>query len=128
MARVTAAEVQALAPGLGTKTITTEIDTANALVTDLLAGDFDEPRLKLIETWLAAHFAVAGITTAHLAGSSQSGVSVSVTGEFGMGLTSTEYGQRAMALDTTGKLALHNRATSGASESAGPATARLIAL
>lgn len=95
----------------GSPSLTAFIATANSL-TDYVDscdsdGDLSSATLELIERWLAAHY------YAHadqLQKSKTTGdASSSFQGEFGKGLESTQYGQAAMNLDTTGCLAKKNR-------------------
>lgn len=80
------------------------IAAANALV-DEIAGEsgHDEPRLTLIETWLAAHFYTVRDprSTAERAGP----VSANYQSAVALGLNTSHYGQMAMTLDTSGLLA-----------------------
>lgn len=112
MARVTEAQVKAVADGLGAKTITAPIDAAHAHLDALVTG-LSEAQLTQIELYLAAHYAVLGTPTAHLTGTGAGGVSISASGEFGRGLDATLYGQMAKRLDTSGKLAEQDRAMNG---------------
>lgn len=62
---------------------------------------------KEVERWLAAHFVAQ--RERQLAGESMLDSSEQYGGQFGMGLQFTQYGQQAMILDTSGKLAAANR-------------------
>lgn len=84
---------------------------ANELVTELCepvmqpdgaTAYYSEPRLALIETWLAAHFyAIRDPRTSfEQAGS----VNARYEGKTDLGLNFTRYGQQAMLLDTYGNL------------------------
>ena len=80
------------------------IAVANELVTEKCStDDYDEARLTLIETWLAAHFvAVRDLRV----GSNKAGpVAESFQYKLGLNLDSTMYGQQAKILDTAGGLA-----------------------
>jgi len=84
--------------------LTPFIDLANLLVTEELS-DFDtlsDERLVEIERWLSAHFAAV-----HTPLTTQESAKVSASfqrGAVGMGLLSTQYGQQAVALDSSGTL------------------------
>jgi hypothetical protein len=90
--------------------LTPFIDTANALVTELCAPvtTYDSTRLELIERWLSAHFyAVRDMRKISEA--------VGVVNEWyqfklGLNLACTMYGQQAMLVDTSGKLAAMSKA------------------
>lgn len=84
------------------------ITTANvlinsALATEIAAGDVDSDVLEQMELWLAAHFVAVrqGAPKMEKAGDG----AATYFGRDGMGLESTPYGQQALALDTTGRLA-----------------------
>lgn len=95
------------------KHVQTELDdsTINMLIEDaafevddrLGNTDMSEQRLERIERYLAAHFVSIGPDRQIESGGSQSS-SVTFTGEFGEGLKSTTFGQRAIELDTSGTL------------------------
>ena len=86
------------------------IEASNAIIdsTCLLKSAYTEPRLELIERWLAAHFCAINDprTTQEQAGS----VSSSFESKVDLGLSLTRYGQQAMLLDTDGNLAALNNA------------------
>lgn len=68
--------------------------------------------LRLIETWLAAHFYVMSDQVA--ASRSEAGASASHQGQTGMYLEASKYGQTALTMDYSGCLAAlskHRRAT-----------------
>lgn len=103
--RVTPAEVKAIMDDtVITDTIMgTYIIGANTLVNTAL-GTGTTPILKEIERWLAAHLAT--ITRERMAKKEEAGgAKIEYTGDYGMGLESTPYGQTVMILDTTGTLA-----------------------
>ncbi len=81
------------------------IISANAMVTDVLGGSgIAEATLTEIERWIAAHLIT--VTRERTAKKEAAGpASIEYAGEFGTGLSSTAYGQAAIALDYTGKLA-----------------------
>lgn len=89
---------------------TIHITTANVLVTEkCVPAGYDDDRLQLIETWLAAHFCAVHqqISASEGAGS----VNQSFQYRLGLNLAVTMWGQQALALDTSGALASLNVAT-----------------
>lgn len=82
------------------------IEMANLLVDEELASSgLSERRLKLIESNLAAHFALlaaGGQIVFQAKGESRE----SYAGKYGEGLKSTRYGQAAISLDSTGSLSV----------------------
>ena len=58
--------------------------------------------LKLIETWLSAHF--YGIRDPRVRSEAAKGVSQSIATRIDLGLNQTEYGQQAILLDASGGL------------------------
>ena len=112
MARVTAAEVQKIIDVSSEITdLDPFIDSANRLVTAVL-GDvstsvLSDDQKTDVELWLAAHF----ITIWDNRRSSEKAGSVGESYQYklGLGLKSSMYGQQAMMLDTTGKLAALDR-------------------
>lgn len=103
--RVTADEVKEIIDtGLTDPRIDAFITGANQIVTSQLKDDFEEPALKEIERWLAAHFIAANIERQAIqekAGPAEQKFS----DQFGMRMMSTTFGQTAASLDSTGKLA-----------------------
>lgn len=86
------------------------ITAANSLVTELcVSAGYAADRLKLIETWLAAHF--YAIRDPRLASETAGGAGGSYQGQTAMNLSATTYGQQAMVLDTSGTLSALNVAT-----------------
>jgi len=81
------------------------IDAANELVTELCAmvSTYTDARLKMIETWLAAHF--LAVRDPRYASESMGAASASYQASPGPNLSLTPYGQQAMLLDTNGSLA-----------------------
>lgn len=83
------------------------IDAANELVTEICASStptvYTEKRLKVIETWLAAHF--IAVRDQRKASEGVGGGSASYQTKVDMGLQVTVYGQQALRLDTNGGLA-----------------------
>lgn len=84
--------------------LTPFIAVASAMVVEHCEpAGYDEERLTLIETWLAAHLYTIRDprASAERAGS----VGVTYEGEVSLNLAGSRYGQQAMMLDTEGKLA-----------------------
>lgn len=80
------------------------IDTANIVVTEYLGGSsLSDALLREIETYLAAHFVTLRDRITSQEGAD--GVRFSYQGKTGMGLDSSQYGQTAQVLDSTGRLA-----------------------
>lgn len=111
MARRTTAELVRLISDVSSNTnIEAFIDTAS-MMTDLLEekdtkGILGNQQLELIERWLSAHMLTLTINRQALASEKQIDVAkikwdIQTVGN---DLTSTAYGQQAMALDTTGNL------------------------
>jgi hypothetical protein len=83
------------------------ITAANELVTELcVPAGYTAGRLKVIETWLAAHF--AAIRDPRISSESL-GASVTYQGNVGQNLSLTHWGQQAMLFDTAGTLASLNK-------------------
>ena len=105
MARVTADEVRQIMDDTDLTDINIEsfISGATALM-DSLFGSSSTSLLKEIERWLSAH--LIACTRERQALKEEAGsAKVTYTGEYGQGLHMTSYGQMAMSLDITGKLA-----------------------
>ena len=86
------------------------INAASMLVTSVLAGvDTSESDLTQIETWLAAHY--YAIRAPRSSSEKAGPVAESFDVKIDLGLNQTRYGQMALSLDVTGKLAYHNRKT-----------------
>lgn len=80
------------------------IQTANIMVTEYLgASSLSATLLREIETHLSAHFVTLRDRMA--AREQADGVGFTYQGKFGMGLDSSQYGQTAQVLDSTGTLA-----------------------
>lgn len=85
------------------------LDTATAMVDRVAtcatrkSWTLSAAELELIERWLAAHFYCQGDPS--YVSRSTAGASGNFTGQFGMGLDGTRYGQQAQAIDTSGCLA-----------------------
>lgn len=104
MARVTPAEVEEIIEVDATISLTPFITAANELVTELCTDSgYTDARLLEIERWLVCHF----YRTRDPAVDTEKAGSVSVKYQYKLGLMlmETEYGQRAMLLDTAGNLA-----------------------
>lgn len=109
--RVTAAEVKEV---IKTKLSEAEVDpyvtSANAFVDQVLGTDttLSAAILKEIERWTAAHM-IASSKTRQAKREEAGGAKVEYTGEYGANLASTSYGQMALSLDTSGKMAATGR-------------------
>ena len=82
----------------------------NQLSAEITAGDISAATLIEMERWLAAHFACAydpAVTQEKLGEAT-----VQYQGYYGKGLESTSFGQRALALDSTGKLSAGGKRSS----------------
>lgn len=79
------------------------IDAANLLVDDVFDGELSAGLLTELQKWLAAH--LLSSRDQRVAKEAINDVSVTYQGQYGLGLDSTSYGQKAKTLDTTGKLA-----------------------
>jgi hypothetical protein len=84
------------------------IESANTVINSTLSaeiadGSLSAGVLKQMELWLSAHFVAVrqGAPKIEKAGDG----ATTYFGKDGTGLSSTPYGQQALALDTTGKLA-----------------------
>jgi hypothetical protein len=111
MARINEADVQAI---MSVKSSITDLSpfiaAASSLVTEKCVGvGYDDDRLALIETWLAAHF--VAIRDPRLSSQSVGGAGGSYQGQTTMMLSATTYGQQAMLLDTAGALSVLNENT-----------------
>jgi len=84
------------------------IASANIFVTDALgSSSLSDDTLENIEMWVAAHF--MAVTRERMAKKEGAGgAEIEYTGEYGVGLNSTSYGQMAILLDTTSTLSLLN--------------------
>ena len=102
MARVTALEVKAI---IDTDADPTPFIFAATLIVDRIVSDLaSDDVLKEIERWIAAH--LVAVRDPRLSSESFGGASESLqTGQLGMGLKYTSYGQQALLLDPTGILA-----------------------
>lgn len=107
MARVTASEVQAIMEDtVAEATIDAFISGATLLLDEVFEDetDLDDDLIVEIERWLTAHMITS--TYARMAEKEGAGgASIKYTGQWGKYLDSTPYGQMALSLDPTGKLA-----------------------
>ena len=103
--RVTAAEVKVILDNtvLSDTDILAYAAGANALVNEVL-GTGTEDLLTEIEKWLTAHLITISRERQALK-EGAGGASITYTGNFGVGLQSTSYGQMVLVLDTTNALA-----------------------
>jgi len=82
------------------------ITVANLLVEQYLASsNLSAQHLKEIERWLSAHFAAIMDPRVRKRTIGDGAESYAISGGYKGGLDATPYGQQAMVLDTTGKLA-----------------------
>ena len=104
-ARVTATEVkQIIETDFADTIVDAFIAGATALVDDaLISSGLSTALMKEIERWVSAHLVANRERQIKKAGAGSA--SVEYIGVFEMGLNGTQYGQTAMALDTTGALA-----------------------
>lgn len=106
MARVTQAEVKAIA-GLAetaAQAIVEAINVSATLVSENLSG-LSEATLRSIELFLAAHFATLAWEKGPLAAMRVGEAQERYHDIYKGGLSATRFGQQALLLDTTGKLA-----------------------
>ena len=103
--RVTEAEVLAIMNNsLEAADVLPFITGANVFITDLLAdGDLSDETLKEIERWLSAHM-VAVSKDRVLKEAGASGAEAKWAGSWGEELSSTQFGQMVLMLDTTNTL------------------------
>ncbi len=104
--RVTEAEVIEILPSdteLTTTTILPYINSANVFVTDLLEYEHTSSVLTEIEKWLSAHMAT--VTRERLSKEAGAGGAyIKYAGAWGEELSSTQYGQMVLMLDTSNTL------------------------
>jgi hypothetical protein len=104
MARITASEVkEVFETDLTDAQIDAFITAANLIVTDQLSGEHSDSLLKEIERYMAAHLAAS--RDQRIVSEKHVDMSVAYQGKYGMNLMSTDYGQTAATLDSSGKLA-----------------------
>lgn len=83
------------------------ITTANELVTEICVGQgHSDTRLELIERWLSAHFYT--IRDPRRTSEKAGPVSEDYQSNVGFNLANSHYGQQAIFLDTSGRLAAFN--------------------
>lgn len=106
MARVTAAEVLSI---MDNDLLEANVDpfliSANVFVTQHLGGKLSEDVLKEVERWVAAHM-VATTKDRQIKETGADNAFIKYTGYWSEGLNGTSYGQMAIALDSTGTLAI----------------------
>ncbi|MBU0973858.1 MAG: hypothetical protein KKC20_24685 [Proteobacteria bacterium] len=107
MALVTVDEVKSILDdsSLSDVVITSFITGASAMVTSALGTATISAALhKELERYVAAH--LISVTRERMASKEGAGgASIEYTGTYGMGLSASSYGQMAVTMDTTGKLA-----------------------
>lgn len=109
MPRTTAIKVkEILSTTLSDAIVDAFILGANEIVTQVLGDDTDltDAHKAEVERWLSAHL-IASTRERQAKQEGAGGANITYQGETGIaGLSGTMYGQQAMLLDTTGKLAL----------------------
>ena len=81
-------------------TIVPYIESSNVFVTNILDGELEEVVLTEIEKWIAAHMAT--VTRERLSKEAGAGGAyIKYAGIWGEELSSTQYGQMALMLDTS---------------------------
>lgn len=107
MARVSTAQVRTLIEtNLADGEIDEFINTSNIVVNDRLSGEgLGSSLLSEIELYLAAHFVTMREEKGGLDKERFGDATDAYKGEAGTGFSYTRYGQQAMAMDTTGRLA-----------------------
>lgn len=105
MARTTAELVEGIIEVDSTIPVTPFIEAANAIVTRVLASftEYNDEDLELIERWLSAHF--YAIRDPRVTSESAAGLGQSFQHREGLIFQSTQFGQMALVLDTSGRLA-----------------------
>ena len=109
--RTTEDQVRAVAPDIDADAVLIHhMDHAALLMTNLKMVEplLDADTLEMIETYLAAHGYTVGTPTVKTEGIS--GITENKAITVGMHLNGTVYGQQAIALDTSGTLARHQKA------------------
>ena len=104
--RVTEEEVLEIMPtntSLTEDTILPFITSANVFVTNLLEGVLAASILKEIEKWLSAHMATV-VNERLIKEAGAGGAVVKYAGVFGEDLSSTQYGQMVLMLDSSNTL------------------------
>lgn len=103
--RVTAAEVKAIMDNISLTDpiIEAYIGSANVFVNTIL-GTTETATLKECERWITAHM-IASTSERQAKKEGADGAFIEYTGIWDEGLRGTSYGQMAICMDTTGKLA-----------------------
>jgi hypothetical protein len=91
---------------VGTSIINNLIIEASAIVDSVFIEDetMTEAMLKSVEKWLTAHM-LASTLSRTTSEEKLGDASLTYTGKWGQGLSSTPYGQMVLILDVTGKMA-----------------------
>ena len=107
MARVTEVELKEIFPtDLDDSALTPFIEVATMIVDEELTNKgYTANRLKTIELYLAAHYAVISLESGGIKYEKVSNAATSYNVPMGEGLKSTRYGAQALTLDTAGGLA-----------------------
>lgn len=102
--RVTAAQVmEIISTSQSTAVVNAFINSAHAVVeANLASASLGETLLTQIELWMAAHF--LAMKDQRKSAVKVGDLSVTYQGQTGMGLNATQYGQQALAMDTSGTL------------------------
>lgn len=91
---------------LTTEQLTPYLISANAFVTNTFSGKgLSDDILKEVERWVAAHM-VATTKDRQIKETGADNAYIKYTGYWSEGLNATSYGQMAIALDSTGTLAI----------------------
>jgi len=105
-ARVTDADVKGIIDVPASRDTSSIIDVANRYVDKyLLPEGLTEVELKDIELYLSAHFVALTVEHGGLVSEDVGDSSQSYANVYKSGIRSTRYGQMAISLDSTGKLA-----------------------
>lgn len=106
MARITEEDVLSIMDNdLTEGSIEPYVISANVFVTQHLGGKLSDDVLKEVERWIAAHM-VATTKDRQIKETGADNAYIKYTGYWSEGLNATSYGQMAIALDSTGTLAL----------------------
>ena len=106
MARVTPAALKLILADseLSDDVLSAFIGSANTMVNNVVGGYLDETTLTEIEKWLAVY--MISCTVERMASrEGAGGAEIYYTGRYGQELSSTPYGQMALVLDPTGRMA-----------------------
>lgn len=108
MARCTVSEVKEIFDNCKVldSVITTMINTASAVIDKVFADDTElgETLRKEVERWYAAHLIASGPQRQEVEETATE-ARVKYSGTYGDGIYSTSYGQQAVAIDFTGRMA-----------------------